>query len=270
MGFNSTDHVKRIYVTMLTTESGFRIPAQPNEEGAEERKWTVGKNSGVKWEFKEGSFTGTITNVFVNEASYGGKILNIHVSDGDQHICIQCKEGGAHSDSFLKRLPNIILNKPCTLIPYSSPSKDEEGNAQFYKSGEPKYNCGIAIRQEGTEGTVKNFFYDKDSKEYLHGYPQVNPNDPEKKESYFWPAYFGKVASFLKKYMETHVSPKFQDNQTVGQTQETNAYKSYKASDMAGQANKEFEAEHENTNSAPPPPPSDIPPPPDDGDDLPF
>jgi len=199
MGLNAGESGNVIFATILSEDASIRVKAVENAPNAERREWTMGTKSGVKWEYKYADLTGKITKVFVKENKFDTstvKVLNIHVLDNDKTISLQTPLSSNFASDFLKRLPNVDFSENVKLIPYNLMT--ENG----------KTRKGIAIHQ-GPEKRA-NYFYDPKTKANLFGFAEVDETD--RYEDWYWKSYFGKVTSFLAKFLEDKITSKIEQN----------------------------------------------------------
>ena len=222
MGLNARASGNLIFATILSEDASIRVKAKEGAPKAEKREWSIGNKSGIKWEYKYDYLTGRIKKVFVKENKFENgnvKVLNINVFDNGETISLQTPLTSNFAIDFLKRLPNVDFTKDVKIIPYNLTT--EEG----------KQRKGVAIHQ----GEVKhaNFFYDPDTKMNLHNFPEVDETD--RYEDWYWKSYFGKVSSFLARFLEDRIIPLIE---------ESNAEEAPQYEEMTeAEIHKEFEAE---------------------------
>lgn len=184
------------YLYILGSTGDFRMKVDQNTAGAVFREYetSVGTKGG-KWELSFESIEGYITNIAIRDGEYGKNILVTFSFGNDQEpITASISAASSFGEDLMKRLPGVDPSKLVTLRPFA------------FTDDNNRVRKGVSVLQEG-EG-LKNFFYDPEKKENLHGYPvpEGATKDYDKDD---WKTYFIKARKFLLGYMEEHVAPKF-------------------------------------------------------------
>ena len=193
-------------------DGSFRLPSEQGNPKAIRREYTnpKTKESGVAYELGFGALSGLIKDIRFHENTLkDGTVLrsmNIILDENEENKLpiISLPIDSRYTSDFLKKLPNIDLEKEVRFQPYDFDPK--EGARQV----------GISITQpDDTENfSVKifNFFLEEGEpgedgrKVYknLHGFPEPTEEDKED-----WKFYFAKVNKFLVKYVKENILPKF-------------------------------------------------------------
>jgi hypothetical protein len=149
---------KRTYLTVVGGKFCQRV--DENTEGAVPRELTMGKNKGkTVFEKFYKEITGYITGGNLETGEFGESIM-IHVSDPkeESEVYLRLPWNSKLRDAFVKRLPNLDVNKPVELVCFpdkenGSPvlliKQNNENLPFYYKKGEMN---GLP---EPTEKTIK-------------------------------------------------------------------------------------------------------------------
>ena len=159
-------------------------------EGAIRREYeTSDKMKGHKWELVYGSLGGKITSVDFRTGDYG-KQLFVCIKDNENYY-VAMPYKSRYAIDFMKKLPNVDLDKEVEIMPFDF----ENDNGKKVK--------GITILQDKEK--ITNYFWnEKDSKENLHDYPQVE-KDYSEMDSDDWQIHFTNVAKFLEQFTMSNV-----------------------------------------------------------------
>ena len=202
-------------------EASFRLPSNLMDTEALRREYTNPKTGekGVAIERAYKALFGVISDVsFVDSTLKDGTVLrSLHVCLGEDDNgvsqIISIPVDGRFATDFLKRLPNIDLEKEVRLMPYD-----------FEKDGPRQVGISIYHKDDADNFTIKvdnNFFTKVEGegmdKKYtnLHGFPE-----PTDEDSSDWPFYFKKVNKFLVNYAKTNVLPKFEKAEKMPESYE--------------------------------------------------
>lgn len=181
-------------MSILGSDGTLRLSVDKDTEGAKHREYeTSDGRKGEKWELIFKALEGTISNIQIYEGDYGKNLMVTLAYDGGADT-ISIGTSTPFGEDFLKKLPNIDLEKPIHFAPYSF--TDDKG----------KIRKGVTIKQDGVK--VENFFYDSEKKKNLHKFPEPE-GDTATYDSDDWKVHFTKVRKFLLAYAEEHVMPKF-------------------------------------------------------------
>lgn len=165
----------------------FRIPCEETNPKAVKREWEKDGKKGVKHELVYSKLSGIITGIKFKDSDFGEQIA-IEVSSGQEKYIINVASDSRYALDFMRRLPGVEFHKEVELTPYDM---ENEGG---------KKNTGIKVVQDGE--TIKNKYWDDDSKKNLHGMPEMTDKNPDSDD---WKMYFIKVKKFLKKRVEEQI-----------------------------------------------------------------
>lgn len=175
---NSANNDK--YLSILS-DGTIRISVPEGTEGAIKREYETSDGKvGVKHELVYTEVSGMITKVAFFDGEYG-KLLQLTIVDGDEEpLVLSVSTASNYGEDLMKKLPNVDLNKPVVLVPYSF--EDEKG----------KKRKGVTVRQD--EVKIENYYYDAETKKNIHGYPAF----PKKKmTTEDWKLFFLQARIFL-------------------------------------------------------------------------
>lgn len=182
------DQNNKIYLSIANGKLVQKVPA--GTPGAVERKWEVGGKSGTKYELVFDNISGKITGVsFYNGEKDGRKFQNLIVEfdefDGKTPV-LSINSKTKYAEDIMKKLPNVDLSQEVKVRPFS-----------FTPEGEDRAVTGVDLRQGNEWGTsVKDYYYDKEKKQTLHGAPE--PTKEEKEEG-DWETYYRRRNKFFIK-----------------------------------------------------------------------
>jgi hypothetical protein len=164
----------------------------------------INKNGKEVFEKEVRALFGFIENIYLEQSvDYGEKIVLELDRNEDGKIPvlsfgIESKDGR----DILRKLPNIDLEKEIRISAY-----------RFIPEGEKDETSGISIFQqdENDEFNVKitNFFFDVETKKYLHGFPSIDWDAATEAERKIYKVHRDE---FLKEYLKTNIIPKLQQN----------------------------------------------------------
>lgn len=177
----------------ILSDGLFHQTVADGTEGAVVREYeTSDGKTGKKTELTFDTLTGMITDIFFFEGEFSNT-LHIIVDDVEMSLNV----ASAFGEDMLKKLPNVDMSKEVVLKPFSF--VDDRG----------KNRKGITIMQDDVK--VRNYFYDEEKKEAIHGVEEIKLPKKDKKgtiSSDAWKIYFAQVRQFLVEYAEEHLVTK--------------------------------------------------------------
>ena len=181
----------------------FRTQIPQDDPKAVRRDWQSadGKTSGTKYERVINALIGYITDIQFFDGEYGLQIVVSLDKDAERKTPkIALGTASREAESFMKRLPNVDLEKEVRLRPFSF--NDQE-------SGDEVRGMEVLQADENGDFTVKikNYFRDEEKKENSNGFP--NPEgetDSYSKDD--WKMYFLQARKFLITYTKEMICPK--------------------------------------------------------------
>lgn len=185
-------HEEATYASVLA-DGKIHVAVPEGTEGAILRTYeTSDKKTGSKWEHVYQQLRGKIKKVAFREGDFGAQIM-VTVGDdsNEKPIVLVLGTGSNYGEDLMKKLLAIDLEQEVILKPYS------------FNDDKQKLRKGISILQGETK--VENYFYDKEAKKNLHGYP-VAPKPKGKKpiSKDEWKIYFTNVRIFLVDKISEH------------------------------------------------------------------
>lgn len=195
----------RTFISILS-DGLFHQTVAENTEGAKLRSYeTSDGKTGSKWELTFDTISGKIEKIFFADGEFG---TSIHVViDG---VEMTVGTASTFGEDFMKKLPNIDLDKEVTISPYSF--TDEKGKARK----------GLSITQGEKDEKIQNYFYDPVSKEACNGLETIALPKKDKKGAISkdaWKLYFGQVRMYLIENTEKYCTEEKQEVKT-----DTNGY----------------------------------------------
>jgi hypothetical protein len=179
MGANVSNRDKTTYFYIV--EGRLKTQTSKDNPNAINRSGTVGDTAYSKWEINIDSLDGLITNVFVKDQEFG-RILNIIIEDGDEHMTLQTSVENNYASDFLRKALNIDYTKKVEIRSYS------------LETDNGKVKNGFYIKQDGEK--ILNYYYNPVTKENINGMPEPEkPNNNMDKDD--WKVYFINVRKFL-------------------------------------------------------------------------
>lgn len=174
--------VNNEYMTILS-DGSMRLPATETTEGAIKREYeTSDGKTGTKWETVYRDLSGLITNVDFYDGEYG-TLLQLTVEDGEEKTVLSVSTSSNFGEDLMKKLPNIDMKKPVKIVPFAF--EDDNG----------KKKKGVTVYQNDVK--LENFYYDKNSKTNMYGYPNIEMKKGKKISSDEWKIYFTQCRVFL-------------------------------------------------------------------------
>jgi len=175
--------------------------------GAVKREWesSDGQKSGVKWELLAQSITGLIANLGVYDGDYGKSILITFAGENkatgdtltdmanDDSVVVSLSAQSNFGEDFLKKLPNIDIDKPVKLVPYSF--EDDKGKK---KRGVTVYQDDVKLQSAYHKENAKTKKFNA-----VNGYPAI-PKEAKDWDKDEWKLYFGQARIFLLGEIKKH------------------------------------------------------------------
>ena len=180
-----------------------QIVSQDHPE-AVRRDWeaTDGKK-GTKYEREVTALFGKILEIAFIEGDYGTNI-NITLDPNEDGISpiLSLSASGREGEDFMKKLPNINLDKEVKLRPFNFDGEN----------GNEVRGLEILQQDEADNFTVKitNFFRDNEKKLNLNGIP-TPPKENDEMTKADWKIYFLQVNQFLIEYTRNYMIPKIEN-----------------------------------------------------------
>lgn len=176
----------------VLADGKIHITVPEGTEGAVVREYeTSDGTKGKKTEMVYKDLSGKITGVKFEEGKFGNQILLsiLDEDEGEEEPTILCLGTESNfGEDVMKKLPNVNLKKPVKFIPFS------------FDTDKGKKQRGVTIEQDGKK--IENFFYDKESKKNLHGYPEVpKPKAGKLVTKVQWRKYFAECSDWLVEYL---------------------------------------------------------------------
>lgn len=171
----------------ILSDGKFHTQVDEGTAGAVRREYeTSDGKKGVKYELIAQSISGRITNIAIYEGDYG-KNLQVFMGD-DVIVSLNCASN--FGEDFMKKLPNIDIEKDVKLSPYSFEDADTK-----------KVKKGITVYQD--EKKIADFYHNKEGEKWVeaNGYPKIpaKAKDWSKDE---WKLFFLNARIFLLSEVE--------------------------------------------------------------------
>jgi len=145
-----------------------------------------------KTELVFGAVKGMITGIAFKDGEYG---KSIQISLGDKGV-ISLSTTSSFGEDFMKKLPNIDLEQPVRLVPYSFSADD-------------KNRKGITVYQgDSLNEKIGNYYWDTETNKSTNGMPKPN-GDTAKFDKEDWKIYFLNVRKFLVTETQKYVNKVF-------------------------------------------------------------
>lgn len=180
-----------IFASVLA-DGKIHITVPEGTEGSVIRKYEASDGTkGKKSEMVYKDLSGMITGIKFEEGKFGNQVLIsiLDEDDGDEVPTILCLGTESNfGEDVMKKLPNVNLKKPVKFAPYS------------FDTDKGKKQRGITIMQ--ADKKIENFFYDKDTKKNLHGYPETpKPKGGKAVSKTQWRKFFSECSEWLVEYL---------------------------------------------------------------------
>lgn len=190
-------HESKNFVSILA-DGLFHKNVPEGTEGARVRKYKTSDGvEGEKTELVYSEIIGKITNINFYEGNFGNQ-LQVTVTDGDEEpIVISMSASSNYGEDFMKKLPNVDMDKVVKIQPYS------------FTDEKKKTKKGVTIWQHNGKKAEKltNYFYDVEKKKNLHGYPDFPAaitkllKEGKKVPTAKWKLYFAEANEFLVEFI---------------------------------------------------------------------
>jgi hypothetical protein len=185
---------ERIYATVLS-DGKIRVSVPEGTEGAIKREYeTSDKKTGVKYELVFTELIGKVTKVGFREGTYGTNLEITLEKNNETPVVLSLGTSSNYGEDAMKKIFNVDLTKAVKIVPFAF--EDDKG----------KKKKGVTIWQYNTElgknERVENYFYDKEAKANINGYPEpkkkITKSNPEGKLSTDqWKIHFAECREFL-------------------------------------------------------------------------
>ena len=191
MGLNKQMDQKT-YATLLA-DGTLRVKC--DESNPEAKKREIEKSDGtkqIKFELVYLSLSGLITNLEIEDGTFGEQLRLTITDDGDSTI-VTTGASSNFADDLMKKLPNVDFLQAVEFKPFS------------FTNDKGKPQKGISLFQDETK--ITNFFFDPKTKKSINEFPELDANyaDFKKKD---WKKHFEGVNQFLIDYTLNVVVPK--------------------------------------------------------------
>lgn len=208
MSSTETKETNKKYYSIAQGE--FVLPVPKGTDGSRVRAWEAGGRSGEKTELPFRSLTGYITGVnFYQGEVDGSKFTNLNITlDQDENgktPVISIGVDTKYCKDIMKKLPKADLKEEIRFRPFS-----------FTPDGEDKNITGVELLQRDGTGQfnkkVTSFFHKKEGEKWVatNSFP-VPEGDVDTYTSDDWKVYGIQVKKFLMNYIQTHITPKFEN-----------------------------------------------------------
>lgn len=184
MELNKREGGDKKFIVVLA-DGKFHQTVPEGTEGAVVR--TYEDSEGVeqsKTELVFDGIKGVITSISFDDGQFG-KSLQLEI---DNEGIISIVTASNFGEDLMKKLPNIKLDEPVKLVPYS-----------FIPKGETKSKKGVTVYQNDVK--VDSFYWDKEAEKSVNSIPEVE-GDASKFDSDDWKMHFMVVRKFLIKEVE--------------------------------------------------------------------
>lgn len=179
------------YLKIVDGKLSHKVPE--GTHGAKFRKWEVGGKKGDLWEILYKDWTGVIQDITIRPSNFVKNQKECVINLGDAVITLHV--GGKHFEDFVCKVFNADRDKPIYFKPFRFQPEDRE-----------KPIIGLTLKQDMDYSEVidgitvygrklKNYFYDYEKEENLHGFPKID--DKEKDKDGYWTIHFVEVTNFL-------------------------------------------------------------------------
>lgn len=172
----------------ILADGKIHITVPEGTEGSVIRKYkTSDDQEGEKTEMVYKDLSGLITQVKFEEGKFGNQIL-ITIDEGEEVPTILALGTESNfGEDVMKKLPALNLKKEVKFAPYS-----------FEANG--KKQRGVTVTQ--ADKKIENFFYDKEAKKNLHGFPETpKPKSGKAITKAQWRKYFSECSEWLVEYL---------------------------------------------------------------------
>ena len=191
MGLNKQMDQKT-YATLLA-DGTLRVKC--DESNPEAKKREIEKSDGtkqIKFELVYSSLSGLITNLEIEDGTFGEQLRLTITDDGDSTI-VTTGASSNFADDLMKKLPNVDFLQAVEFKPFS------------FTNDKGKPQKGITLVQG--DNKLPNFFFDPKTKKSINEFPELAENYAEFKKK-DWKKHFEGVNQFLIDYTLNVVVPK--------------------------------------------------------------
>jgi hypothetical protein len=192
----STGSNKKYYAVF---NGAFRTRVPEDTEDAIPR---INKNKVQVFEREVKALFGFIEEVALEDSDFG-KQLKITLDKNDDGVNPILSFGVESKDGrdVLKKLPAVDFTKEVRIMPYRFTPEDKQEEIS-----------GISITQKDEEGKytvkVENFFFDPETKKYIHGYPVIDWDKASESEQKIYKI---QRDEFLVNYLKENILPRFSE-----------------------------------------------------------
>lgn len=206
---------KTNYISILNSDATLRKVVPEGTVGSVLRTYELKDGStGSKIEKVYESVSGKITDIQFVDTDYG-TLLQVTLTDADEFLktepeVLSMSTSAEFAQDFMKKLPNINLEKEVTLRPYKF--TPEEGKRELK---------GLTVTQDGQK--IDKSFVEKQGDKFVNtmGYPtpeeKLKDEKNEMKRKVGWQRYFKDTEIFLVDYTTENFVTKF-NKQSVDET----------------------------------------------------
>lgn len=187
---------KAQFWTPLSSTGKFHKSVDEGTEGAIKRDYeTSTGEKGSKWELQAESIEGYIATISAREGDFGMQVyVGFKTEDGETPVVIAMSAASSFAEDFMKKLPNINLDKEVKFAPYSF--TDDKG----------KKRKGMTIYQDKIK--IESYYSEKDADgkwKPTNGMPEVKKKKNGKEmTTEEWKIYFAECRVFLLEELEKH------------------------------------------------------------------
>ena len=185
---------KAQFCAPLASSGKFHKQVSEDTPGAIKRDYeTSDGQKGFKWELQAESITGILSTISMKDGDYGTQVFVGFNTEGDETpIVIAMPAASSFGEDFMKKLPNVDLDKEVKFAPYSF--EDDKG----------KKKKGMTLYQNDTK--IESYYNTKNAKgkwEPTNGMPKVKAKKNGKEfTTDEWKLYFGECRVFLLEELE--------------------------------------------------------------------
>lgn len=191
---------KAVFFSVLA-DGKFHHSVPEGTEGAVKREYeTSDGTKGFKWEITANSIEGIISGISTRDGEYGKQLHIAFAPDANdtKDVVVSLNLSSNFAEDVLKKLPNVNVDKPVKLVPYS-----------FEDEKTKKQKRGITIYQDDQK--IASYYHEmkkdkktgKDIMSPINDYPEV-PKESKDWDSDDWKMYFTNCRKFMVKQLEKH------------------------------------------------------------------
>lgn len=143
---------------------------------------------------------GKIENVQLKDSDFGKQLeIMLDKNDDGKNPILTVGVESKNGRDILKSLPAVNFDKDVRILPY-----------RYIPEGTTEERTGISIAQQDNEGKftkkIVNFFFNPETKEYLHKYPTIDWNKATEADKKIYKI---QRDQFLQDYLQEHVISRF-------------------------------------------------------------